>query len=151
MAGGDSALLDAIELVKVNLLSVNPVNDSMSAFREVSSSQDDRERIIVNAQRLTVSLIPRAHGNAAYEVQQAKGEAARRSVTSAAESKAIRDVAGAVQGSARRAPLHVVAREAGDVAFAGRSKIIVPNEETLRKGRRVEILERRSRLPGTGA
>ena len=132
MAGGDSAMLDAIELVKVSLLSVNPVNDSMSAFREVSSSQDDRERIIVNAQRLTVSLIPRAHGNAVYEVQQAKGEAARRSVTSAAESKAIRDVAGAV----RTAPdvLHYMLwREKLETSLAGRSKIIVPSEETLKK------------------
>ena len=131
-AGGDSALLDAIELVKVSLLSVNPVNDSMSAFREVSSSQDDRERIIVNAQRLTVTLIPRAHGNAAYEVQQAKGEAARRSVTSAAESKAIRDVAGAV----REAPdvLHYMLwREKLETSLSGRSKIIVPNEKTLKK------------------
>ena len=130
--GGDSALLDAIELVKVSLLSINPVNDSMSAFREVSSSQDDRERIIVNAQRLTVSLIPRAHGNAAYEVEQAKGEAARRSVTSVAESKAIRDVAGAV----REAPdvLHYMLwREKLETSLAGRSKIIVPNAETLKK------------------
>ncbi|MDE0333924.1 MAG: SO_0444 family Cu/Zn efflux transporter, partial [Defluviicoccus sp.] len=48
LPGGDSALLDAIELVKVNLLSVSPVGGAMNAFREVSSSQDDRERIIVN-------------------------------------------------------------------------------------------------------
>ena len=52
LPGGDSALLDANETVKAGLISVNPVGDSMSAFQEVSSSQDDRERIIVNAQRL---------------------------------------------------------------------------------------------------
>ena len=132
LSGGDTAVLDAIELVKVNLLSVNPVDGAMNAFREVSSSQDDRERIIVNAQRLTVSLIPRAHGNATYEVQQAKGEATRRTVTSAAESDAIRLVARAV----REAPdvLHnMLWREKLETSLAGRSKIIVPNEETLNK------------------
>ncbi len=132
LPGGDSALLDAIELVKVNLLSVSPVGGAMNAFREVSSSQDDRERIIVNAQRLTVSLIPRAHGNAEYEVQQARGEASRRVITSAAESDAIRMVAGAV----REAPevLHnMLWREKLETSLSGRSKIIVPNQDTLNK------------------
>ena len=132
MDGGDGELLDAIELVKVSLLSVQPVDAAMNAFREVSSSQDDRERIIVNAQRLVVSLVPRAHGNAIYEVEQAKGEAARRTVTSAAESDAIRVVAGAV----REAPevLHnMLWREKLEASLAGRSKIIVPSEDTLSK------------------
>ena len=130
--GGDSALLDAIELVKVNLLSVSPVDGAMNAFREVSSSQDDRERIIVNAQRLTVSLIPRAHGNAEYEVQQARGEAARRTITSAAESDAIRMVAGAVRGAPE--VLHTMLwREKLETSLAGRDKIIVPNQDTLNK------------------
>ncbi|MDD9983900.1 MAG: SO_0444 family Cu/Zn efflux transporter [Gammaproteobacteria bacterium] len=130
--GGDSELLDAIELVKVSLLSVSPVDAAMNAFREVSSSQDDRERIIVNAQRLVVSLIPRAHGNATYEIEQAKGEAVRRTMTSAAESGAIRVVAGAV----REAPevLHnMLWREKLETSLAGRNKIIVPSEETLSK------------------
>ncbi len=129
---GDAAVLDAIDLVHVNLLSVQPVDSAMNAFREVSSSQDDRERTIVNAQRLTVSLIPRAHGNATYEVQQAKGEAMRRRITSTAESEAIRMVADAV----REAPevLHdMLWREKLEVSLAGRSKIIVPNEETLNR------------------
>ena len=130
--GGDSALLDAIELVKVNLLFVSPVDGAMNAFREVSSSQDDRERIIVNAQRLTVSLIPRAHGNAEYEVQQAKGEAARRTITSVAESNAIRMVAGAVRGAPE--VLHnMLWREKLETSLAGRSKIIVPSQDTLNK------------------
>ncbi|MDE0060706.1 MAG: SO_0444 family Cu/Zn efflux transporter [Defluviicoccus sp.] len=132
LPGEDNALLDAIELVKVNLLSVSPVGGAMNAFREVSSSQDDRERIIVNAQRLTVSLIPRAHGNAEYEVQQAKGEAARRTITSAAESDAIRMVAGAVRGAPE--VLHnMLWREKLETSLSGRSKIIVPNQDTLNK------------------
>lgn len=132
LPGGDAAVLDAIELVNVNLLLVNPVDSVMNAFREVSSSQDDRERIIVNAQRLMVSLVPQAHGNAVYEVQQARGEAARRRITSAAESEAIRMVAAVV----RTAPevLHnMLWREKLEASLAGRSKIIVPSEETLNR------------------
>ena len=132
LPGGDTELLDSIQLVKVSLLSVQPVDAAMSAFREVSSSQDDRERIIDNAQRLVVTLVPRAHGNAAYELEQAKGEAARRTITSAAESDAIRVVAGAV----RDAPevLHnMLWREKLETSLAGRSKIIVPSEGALSK------------------
>jgi len=132
LSGGDAELLDAIELVKVSLLSVHPVDAAMNAFREVSSSQDDRERIIVNAQRLVVSLIPRAHGNALYELEQAKGEAVRKTVTSAAESNAIRKVAGAV----REAPdvLHnMLWREKLEASLAGRNKIIVPSKDILSK------------------
>ncbi|MDE0239075.1 MAG: SO_0444 family Cu/Zn efflux transporter [bacterium] len=132
VSGGDSEVLDTIELVKVNLLSAKPVEATMSAFREVSSSQDDRERIIVNAQRLLVMLIPRAHGNAFYELEQAKGEAVRRTITSEAESDAIRLIADVV----RLTPdvLHnMLWREKLETSLAGRSKIIVPSEETLNK------------------
>ena len=141
LPGGDQALLDAIELVKVNLLSVSPVGETMNAFREVSSSQDDRERIIVNAQRLTVSLIPRAHGNAVYEVEQAKGEAARRTITSSAESGAIRKVADAV----RRAPdvlRNMLWREKLETSLAGRNKIIVPKPGNPEQGCTVEDIGR---------
>ncbi len=130
--GGDSVVLDTIELVKVNLLSAQPIDATLSAFREVSSSQDDRERIIVNAQRLLVMLIPRAHGNAAYELEQAKGEATRRTITSRAESDAIRLIAGVV----RQTPevLHnMLWREKLETSLSGRNKIIVPSEETLNK------------------
>ena len=44
-------MFESIELIDVNLVSINPVAETMSAFREVSSSKEDRERIIINAQR----------------------------------------------------------------------------------------------------
>ena len=70
----DSAL-ESIDLIKVNLLDIHPTEETMNAFREISSAQDDRERIITNAQKYLVTLMPKAHGNAAYELEQAKGEA----------------------------------------------------------------------------
>ncbi len=84
----DPALASA-ELIKINLLEIQPVVDTMNAFREISSSQDDRERIIVNAQKYLVTMIHMAHGNAAYEIERASCEAFRNVHVAVAETKAI--------------------------------------------------------------
>ena len=131
-SGDGNAVIDSVEPVKVSLLAVNPAEDAMGAFRNVSSSQDDRERIIVNAQRLTVSTIPRAHGNATYEVEQARGEAEWKELTSAAESNAIRVVADAVR-SAADVLQPMLWYEKLENALAGRRKIIVPQDGMLQK------------------
>ncbi len=128
----ENAVIDAIEPVKVSLVSINPIMDTMSAFRDVSSSQDDRERIIVNAQRLTVSLIPRAHGNALYEVERAKGDAEWKDRTSKADSAAISLVAGAVR-SASEVLQTMLWYEKLESALAGRRKIIVPEDNMPKK------------------
>ena len=78
-----------ISPIKINLLEIQPVVDTMNAFREISSSQDDRERIIVNAQKYLVTLIHMAQGNAAYEIEQASCEAFRNVHVAVAETKAI--------------------------------------------------------------
>ena len=122
--------LQSIDLIKVNLLEIRPIDETMNAFREISSAQDDRERIIVNAQKFLVTLVPRAHGNAAYEVGQATGEAFRNVTVSTAESEAVQDVAGA----ARRAPevlYNMLWREKLETALAGKQKTIVPNQRSL--------------------
>ena len=103
----------------------------MNAFREISSSQEDRERIIVDAQRFMVSLIPRAHGNAIYEVEQASGEAFRNVIASTAEAAAIRVVSRAVQG-APDVLQNMLWREKLETALAGDNyKIIVPSQDSL--------------------
>ena len=125
-------VLKTVEIVKINLLDVSPVAETMSAFRDVSSAQEDRERIIVNAQRFLVSLVPLAHGNAAWEVQQADGEAYRKVKTSAAEADAISTVSKAV----RTAPgvlRNMLWREKLETALSGNPKIIVPNKKSLEK------------------
>ncbi len=93
----DRALLHASETVMASLPSVDPVGHSMSAFQEVSSSQYDRDITLVNAQRLTESLVSRTPGNATYEIGRARGEAERKTAAAAAESKAIREDAGAAR------------------------------------------------------
>ena len=131
-ASGRDPVLDSIELVKANLLDVGPAAETASAFREVSSAQEDRERIVVNAQRFLVALTPQAHGNAFYEVKQAEGQAARKVATAGAEAEAI----AAVAGAARTAPevlRNMLWREKLESALSGNAKIIVPNEESLDK------------------
>ena len=125
-------VLNSIELVKANLVDVSPTAETASAFREVSSAQEDRERIIVNAQRLLVALTPQAYGNAFYEVEQAKGQASRKVVGARAEAEAISAVAGAT----RTAPgvlRNMLWREKLESALSGNAKVIVPNEGSLDK------------------
>ena len=133
-SGGEpTPVLQAVDLIKVNLVAIQPIAETMSAFREISSSQEDRERFIVNAQRFMVSLIPRAHGNAIYEVEQAAGEAFRNVTASAAEADAIRVVSRAVQG-APEVLQNMLWREKLETALAGDNyKIIVPSQNSLDK------------------
>jgi uncharacterized membrane protein YraQ (UPF0718 family)/regulator of protease activity HflC (stomatin/prohibitin superfamily) len=130
--GGAIPALRSVELVKVNLLAVRPASETLSAFREVSSAQEDRERIIVNAQRFLVSLIPRAHGNAEYEVKQAEGEAYKNVVRADAEAGAISVVAAAVR-SAPEVLRNMLWREKLEIALSRNPKIIVPNQDSLGK------------------
>ena len=138
---------ESVELVKVNLSAVSPVPEAMSAFREVSSAQEDKARIIVNAQRLLVSLIPQAHGNADYEVKQAAGEAHRRVKTSGAEADAIQRVAAAIR-SAPNVLRNMLWREKLETALSDKPKIIVPNRQSLDK---VSLWKGRSAKSGAKA
>ena len=128
----DKSVLATVDLVKVNLLNITPAAEAIGAFREISSAQEDRERIIVNAQRFMVSLVPRAHGNAEYEREQADGEAFRRVATASAEADAISVIATAM----RTAPdvlRNMLWREKLETALAGNPKIIVPNRQSFNK------------------
>ena len=124
--------LESVDLVKVNLLSIVPVAEAVSAFRDVSSAQEDKERIVVNAQRFMAELVPQAHGNAEYEVRQAEGAAYGRVETSRAEAEAIITVASAV-ATAPEVTQNMLWREKLETALSGNTKIIVPNQESLEK------------------
>ncbi len=133
----------SIQFIKANLLRIGPVTETVEAFRDVSSAQEDKERIIVNAQRFLVSLTPQAFGNAEYEVQQAKGLAARREKLARAEAQAVSSVAEAT----RTAPdvlWTMLWREKLENALAGNPKIIVPNQESLD---RVSLWKRKENVP----
>ncbi len=126
------AVFNSVELVKANLLGINPVAEAMSSFREISSAQEDRERFITNAQSFMVSLIPQAYGNAVYEVEQARGKAFRRVAVSGAEADAI----SAISTSMQTAPAvlqNMLWREKLETALTGNTKIIAPNLQTFSK------------------
>ncbi len=143
----EASAFESVELVKVNLAAIRPVAETISAFREVSSAQEDKERIIVNAQRFLVSLTPRAYGNADYEVKQADGEAYRRVKGAGAEADAIRRVSGAVR-SAPEVLENMLWREKLEIALSHNSKIIVPDKGSLAK---VALWKRRSTGTSHGA
>ena len=124
--------VNSIDLVKVNLLEINPIEETINAFREVSSAQEDQERIIVNAQRFFAMLTPQAHGNAQYELESAEGAAYRKVTVSSAEADAISDVSVAVQ-SAPDVLRYMLWREKLETALATNPKIIVPNQQSLNK------------------
>ncbi len=131
--GEDSTpALRSVDLVKVNLLGIIPTMETVSAFREVSSAQEDKERIVVNAQRFMAELVPQAHGNAEYEVRQAEGAAYGRVTTSRAEAEAIITVASAV-ATAPEVTQNMLWREKLETALSGNAKIIVPNQDSLEK------------------
>ena len=127
-----SPALESIDLVKVNLLNIVPTVEALSAFRDVSSAQEDMERIVVNAQRFMAQLVPQAHGNAEYEVRQAEGAAYGRVETSRAEAEAIITVASAV-GTAPEVLENMLWREKLETALSGNTKIIVPSQDSLEK------------------
>ena len=125
-------LLRSIELIKINLLNLSPVAEAMPAFREVSSAQEDRERIIINAQRFMVSLVPRAHGNAFYETEQAKGASFRKMITAKAEAQALSSVSDAMK-TAPNVLRNMLWREKLETALTDNSKIIIPTSKSLEK------------------
>ena len=125
-------LLGSVNLVKANLLHIGPSPETFSAFREVSSAQEDRERIIVNGQRFLVSLTPRAHGNAFYELRSAESGSYRRTKSAAAEAEALKQIATAVQPSSEIIE-YMLWREKLETALSGKTKIIVPSQVALGK------------------
>ena len=127
---GENPVLGAIDLVRVNLQAVRPVEETMNAFREISSSQEDRDRYAINAQRYFATLVPRAFGNSVYETMLAEGQAFKLDVESAAESEAIQLVAEAVL-EAPDVLQNMLWREKLETALGNRRKVIVPSQESL--------------------
>ena len=140
-----SKVFDSVELIKINLLSINPLPETFAAFRQVSNAQDDKERIIVDAQRFLVSVAAQVHGNAYYEVEQAEAKAYHTKKVSGAEASAIRRVARAVR-SAPAVLRNMLWREKLETALSNKPKIIVPNEDVLN---RVALWKRKPAEIGT--
>lgn len=128
----ESSVFDSVELIKVNLLSIAPLPETLNAFREVSNAQDDKERTIINSHRFLVAVASQVHGNAYYEVKQAEGRAYREEKIAGAEASAIRRVAKAVR-SAPTVLRNMLWREKLETALYDKPKIIVPDEDILNR------------------
>ena len=125
-------VLQAVDIVKVSLRTIRPAAETVAAFRDVSSAQEDRERVIVNAQSFMGRLVPQAHGNAFYEVRRAHGDAYARELGADAQAEALTTISATV----RTAPgvlRTMLWREKLESALSGNAKIIVPNADSLEK------------------
>lgn len=143
----DNEVIQSIEFVKANLMVIKPASEAIEAFRRVSSAQEDKERVIVNAQRFMVALTPQAYGNAEYEIKQAEGLAFRRTTVASAEADAISQISQAAQ-TAPEVLHNMLWREKLESALSGNPKVIVPNQDSLD---RVSLWRRHSQSTGPAA
>ena len=131
MMNGDNLALASVELIKANLLNIQPIDETMFAFREVSNAQEDKERLIATAQRFLVWLTPLAYGNSFFEIKQAEGVSYRNVAVAAAEADAIIEIAESIK-TAPDVLKNMLWREKLETALTGKSKILVPDEESLK-------------------
>jgi membrane protease subunit HflK len=67
-----------VQIVAVQLQDVRPPDQVSSAFKDVASAREDKEKLINQSQSYRNDLIPKAQGEAAQTVNQAKGYAEAR-------------------------------------------------------------------------
>lgn len=80
-----------VEIVRLQMLKVDPPAEVVDAFRDVQTARADKEREINQAQTYQNDLIPRARGNAARIVQESEG--AKQEVIARAKGEASRFLA----------------------------------------------------------
>lgn len=62
-----------VEVLQVQLLSVDPPPTVIAAFRDVTAAQQDRSRFVNEAQAVANSIVPQARGDAARILRDAEG------------------------------------------------------------------------------
>ncbi|MCA9477343.1 MAG: FtsH protease activity modulator HflK, partial [Nitrospira sp.] len=67
--------LAGVQVATIQLQDVNPPEAVAAAFKDVASAKEDREKLINQAHGYRNDLIPRAKGEAAQGINQAKGSA----------------------------------------------------------------------------
>ncbi|MCC6133496.1 MAG: permease [Acidobacteria bacterium] len=115
-----------LEAVSFNLLDLHPPQGAVTAFRDVGSASEDRERRKYEARGLAESSLPRARGDAAMRISRARAEAGEKRL--AAEG-AFHSFAARAEGM-RGAPGEVRTRlfwDAIGAAVSGRPVIIAPS------------------------
>ncbi len=114
-----------IEVISTNLNHIYPIEETMKAFHEVSSAQEDHERYIYDAQREFTRLIPRTWGNAEFETEQALGRGVRIESQAKADAFAFKQIASVIS-ELPETLMDLLWRETSEKVLAGREKYIVP-------------------------
>lgn len=78
-----------ITLQSVNLIDIHPPEETIVAFRDVSSAMEDRHRSILDAEKVFTLMIPQAAGNALVETRRATAQADGRILKAGAESTSL--------------------------------------------------------------
>lgn len=116
-----------IRVVSVHVVDVHPPAGAVFAFRDVSTAREEKETRIHRAKELAAGEVPRARGEAAVLVAEARSSAEARRVEAAGRSQSFLARAGAY-GKSRDLLRHLLWLECSERALAGREKFIVPPE-----------------------
>ena len=126
-------MLKAIDLVKVSLTSLNPVAESMNAFREISSFPGRTGSAMRRMRNATWQRwSPAPSGTQPTSANRPRARLIAERSGAAAEADAIVAIADAVQ-EAPQVLLNMLWREKLETALAQKHKVIVPNQESLEK------------------
>jgi uncharacterized membrane protein YraQ (UPF0718 family)/regulator of protease activity HflC (stomatin/prohibitin superfamily) len=114
-----------LTVCEVNILDFHPPQETVSAFRDVGSAAEEKERRIYEARGKLESALPLARGEAATKLAAARSEKAEKTLRTEGESRSFELQAAA----ARSAPPAARIRSwwgTIERALGGRPKIIVP-------------------------
>jgi uncharacterized protein len=114
-----------ITLQSVNLIDIHPPEETIVAFRDVSSAMEDKHRSILEAEKVFTLMIPQATGNALVETKRAVAKADGRREKAAAESVSLQMRAGEV-AKARGVLQDALWFETMERALTGRETFILP-------------------------
>ncbi|MGI9558291.1 MAG: SO_0444 family Cu/Zn efflux transporter [Thermodesulfobacteriota bacterium] len=113
------------EILSVNLVQAVPPDFVRMAYYDVSSANEDKERMIVDAQKSYIVLIPTAYGNARIELERGISKAHGKRLVAFAKADAFVARADAV-ALAPDVLKHLLWIETGERALSGREKFILP-------------------------
>lgn len=114
-----------INIQSVSLIDIHPPEETIVAFRDVSSAMEDRHQSILNAEKVFTLMIPQAVGSARLEILRATAAAAGKGKVAAAVSESIS--LRASQVSPQRSLMEdVLWFQTVEKAMSGREKFVLP-------------------------
>jgi membrane protease subunit HflK len=118
-----------LQVVSFNLLDLHPPQGAVTAFRDVGSASEDRERRKYEARGVAESLLPKARGEAAVQGARAQADAAERRLLAEGSNRAFVSRVEGMRGAPEEARMRLYWETFGTV-LGGRKVIIAPGYVT---------------------